>query len=69
MKVKRAETMAFFLCDNCSAVHIGMWRNGQMFAEAIPYDPDAVLADLQTTIAESKARQGITSTPVIANKH
>ncbi|RUV17885.1 MULTISPECIES: hypothetical protein [unclassified Mesorhizobium] len=69
MKVKRAETIAFFLCDECSAVHIGLWRNGQMFAEAIPLDPDAVVADLQATIAESKARQGITNTPVIGHTH
>lgn len=69
MKTKRAETLSFFLCENCSAVHIGMWRNGQMFAEAIPYDADAVLADLQATIAESRARQGITNAPSIGHKH
>lgn len=69
MKVKMVQSMSFFLCENCSAVHIGLWRNGQMFAEAIPMDPDAVVAELQAAIAESKARQGITSSPVIAHKH
>lgn len=69
MKVKRAETMAFFLCEDCASVHIGLWRNGQMFAEAIPYDAEAVLSDLQATIAESKARQGVASTPVIGHRH
>jgi len=69
MKVKMADSMSFYLCEHCSAVHIRMWRNGRLIAEAIPDDPDPIVAALQTTIAESKARQGITNTPSIAHKH
>lgn len=58
MKVKMAETLQFYLCDHCAAVHIGLFRNGKLFAEAIPIDADAVLQDLQATIAESRQRQG-----------
>lgn len=69
MKSKMAHMMAVFLCDHCSAVHVGMWRNGEMFAEAIPMDPDAFAADLLATIAESKARSAGGAAPVIAHKH
>ncbi|MEO3386052.1 hypothetical protein [Mesorhizobium sp. CAU 1741] len=57
MKVKMAESINVFLCDHCAAVHIGMWRNGKMFAEAIPNDAEAVARDLLRTIAESKTLQ------------
>lgn len=60
MKPKIAQSINFFLCEHCSAVHIGMWRNGRMFAEAIPDDPDSVAAALIEAIAESRLRKDVT---------
>lgn len=54
MKVKKAEGLCFFLCENCAAVHIGFWRGGKMFAEAIPDDIDGVAVALNKAIAESR---------------
>jgi hypothetical protein len=59
--MKKQPTMAhsidFFLCEDCAAVHIGMWRNGRMFAEAIPLDIEAVAAALAKAIADSRTRK------------
>jgi hypothetical protein len=55
MKVKMAQTIQVYLCDECASVHIGMFRGGKLFAEAIPFDPKAFAADLQTAIAKSEA--------------
>ena len=57
MKPKKAQSIQFFLCDTCAAVHIGLWRNGQMFAEAIPADIDAVATELQAAIDDSRRRR------------
>jgi hypothetical protein len=57
MKVIRAEKIEVFLCDQCAAVHIGLWRDGTMFAEAIPFDPKTFAGALAEAIAESEARQ------------
>lgn len=57
MKTKMAQSISFFLCEHCASVHIGLWRNGKMFAEAIPTDIDGVAADLNTVIEESHRRQ------------
>lgn len=57
MKVKMAQTIQVYLCDECASVHIGMFRGGKLFAEAIPFDPKAFAADLQIAIAESDALQ------------
>jgi hypothetical protein len=62
MKPRMAQTLQIYLCEHCAAVHIGMFRNGKLFAEAIPNDPDSVLRDLQEAIAESRARQGASDT-------
>ncbi|TGT72959.1 hypothetical protein EN802_13870 [bacterium M00.F.Ca.ET.159.01.1.1] len=69
MKAKMAQSIAIYLCENCASVYIGFYRNGQLFAEAIPNDIDTLAQELAAQIAESKARQGITNTPVIAHKH
>jgi hypothetical protein len=65
-KVKMAQRIGLFLCEHCASVHIGFWRNGQMFAEATPNDIEAVAADLVATIAESRALQGV---PTSESKH
>lgn len=57
MKIKMAHSINVFLCDTCSAVHIGMWRNGKLFAEAIPFDPKTFASDFNEAIAESEAMQ------------
>lgn len=61
MKVKMAQEIRFYLCDECASVHIGLFRNGQLYAEAIPVNPDMVLEDLRLTIAESRLRNAPTS--------
>ncbi|MHB2265005.1 hypothetical protein [Aliihoeflea sp. PC F10.4] len=57
MKIKMAHGINVFMCDKCAAVHIGLWRNGKMFAEAIPFDPKVFAQDLNEAIAESEALQ------------
>lgn len=57
MKIRMAEQITVFLCEHCDAVHIAMWRNGKIFAQAIPMDAAAVAGDLNAAIAESLARQ------------
>lgn len=57
MKPKMAQRISFYLCDHCAAVHIAFWRNGKVFAEAIPDDIGAVAEDLDETIVESVERQ------------
>lgn len=57
MNPKMAHTIQVFLCDECSAVHIGMFRNGKLIAEAIPFDPKAFARDLNAAISESDAMQ------------
>lgn len=69
MTVKMAHSIGFFLCEHCSSVHIGMWRNGEMFAEAIPDNPEMVVAEMQAAIAESNERRGIAPKSVLAHKH
>jgi hypothetical protein len=61
----KAQAIGFFLCPDCNSVHIGFWRNGVMFAEAIPGDIDAVNAEFQKAIADSKAAQS----PVSPARH
>lgn len=56
-RVKKAEQLQIFLCEHCASVHIGLWRGGQMFAEAIPDDPGEVLNELRLAIDESQQRQ------------
>lgn len=58
-KVTKAQQVGFFLCEKCSSVHIGMWRNGEMFAEAIPDDIIAVAMALNETIIASAARKSL----------
>jgi hypothetical protein len=58
MTVKRAEQIEIFLCDHCAAVHIGLFCDGEMFAEAIPTDPIPLLENLAEMIDESDRRQG-----------
>ncbi|MGS1095828.1 hypothetical protein ACVCNR_14720 [Aquamicrobium terrae] len=57
MKPKMAQRISFYLCDHCAAVHIAFWRNGKIFAEAIPDDITAVAQDLDNTIVESIDRR------------
>lgn len=57
MKVKMAQSINVFMCEHCAAVHIGLYRNGKMFAEAIPLDASAFAKDLAEAIAESEALQ------------
>ena len=65
MKPKMAQSINFFLCEHCASVHIGFWRNGRMFAEAIPDDIEGVAAALTETIAESRRLRS----PAPASKH
>lgn len=58
MKVKMAQQMQFYLCGDCSAVHVAFYRNGKIFAEAIPNNPEEMLAELAACIEESKALRG-----------
>lgn len=55
MKIKRAQSISCFICPDCTAVHIGFFRDGKMFAEAIPNDIDAVAADFTDKIKEARA--------------
>lgn len=57
MKPKMADSINIFMCKHCSAVHIGMWRNGKMFAEAIPMQPDALVTDLVEAVEYSRRLQ------------
>lgn len=57
-KVKMAQHMEIYLCEHCAAVHIGFFRDGKLFAEAIPNYPELMLVELQQAIAESQRRQG-----------
>lgn len=57
MKVRMAETIQVYLCEDCASVHIGMFRKGELFAEAIPFDANALARELLAAIAESEARQ------------
>lgn len=57
MAAKRAQEISIFLCENCSAVHIGLFRNGKMFAEAIPDNAGAVLNELRLKVVESQMRR------------
>lgn len=54
---RMAETLTVFLCDHCAAVHIGFWRKGEMFAEAIPDDIEAVARRLEEAVEESRQRR------------
>lgn len=56
-KVKMAQRLSFYLCEHCASVHIAFWRNGEIFAEAIPDDIAAVAEDLDRAIVESVERQ------------
>ncbi|MDB5522810.1 MAG: hypothetical protein JWM58_573 [Rhizobium sp.] len=56
-KVKMAEQIEFYLCDHCAAVHIGFYRQGKLFAEAIPDDPGLMLKEMTDAITKSKQRQ------------
>jgi len=53
-KPKMAQIISAYVCEHCSSVHIGLFRNGRLFAEAIPHDPQAFAADLAKAIAESR---------------
>lgn len=55
---KMAQKISIFLCEHCAAVHIGMWRDGKMFAEAIPADIATLSLELQAAIVESNQRRG-----------
>ncbi len=57
MKIKMAEHIEIYLCDHCASVHIGLYRNGQLFAEAIPNHAEIVLEELTAAVAESQKRQ------------
>lgn len=52
-----AQQLKIYLCEHCAAVHIGFFRNGEMFAEAIPNDADEVLHEMMIAVAESRQRQ------------
>lgn len=60
MTIKKAQVIQVFLCEQCAAVHIGFWRDGRMFAEAIPSDIAAFAADLKEKMDESTRRQRLT---------
>ena len=57
MKPKLAQKISFYLCDHCAAVHIAFYRNGKIFAEAIPEDISAVAEELDRAIVESVERR------------
>lgn len=57
MAIKRAEEIRIFLCEHCASVHIGLFRGGKLFAEAIPNDPEEVLGEMRLAVVESKVRQ------------
>jgi hypothetical protein len=56
--VKRAHHIEIYLCEHCASVHIGLFRDGELFAEAIPNEPALVLDDLTKAVAKSAQRQG-----------
>jgi glutaredoxin len=56
-----AHTIQAFTCPHCAAVHIGMFRNGKMFAEAIPVEIEGFAKSLAEKIAESRERQAAPS--------
>lgn len=57
MKSQMAQSISIFLCEHCASVHISFERNGRMYAEAIPDDIEALAAELNKTITESRARK------------
>jgi len=57
MAVKRAEEISIFLCEHCASVHIGLFRNGKLFAEAIPNEPEEILDEMRLAIVASKVRK------------
>lgn len=65
VKPKMAQSIGVFLCEQCASVHIGFWRNGKMYAEAIPDNIEAVAAELNAAIEESRRRQRGLPAPAI----
>lgn len=56
MNVTMAQQIRVYLCEHCASVHIGLFRNGELFAEAIPNDAEEVLAEMVAAVVESKER-------------
>lgn len=57
-RIKFADQIEVSLCDDCAAVNIELWRDGRVFAVAVPVDPSEFARDLAEAIALSTARQG-----------
>lgn len=61
-KVQKAHGISVFNCEHCSSVHIGLWRNGKMIAEAIPASVETAELfrnDLDAAITEQKRRESL----------
>lgn len=58
MKKKMAQAISVYLCEHCASIHIGMYRGGELFAEAIPDNPGELLNEMRLALAESQLRQG-----------
>lgn len=56
MKVTMAQQIRIYLCEHCSSVHIGFFRNGELFAEAIPNDAELVLDEMVAAVIVSRER-------------
>ena len=61
-KILMAHRISVFNCEFCSSVHIALWRNGKMIAEAIPASvvtAELFRNDLDEAIAEQRRREGL----------
>lgn len=60
-KVTMAHRISVENCECCGGVHIQLWRNGQMFAVAIPSDAgiaEQLSTDLQGAVKVMRAAEG-----------
>lgn len=63
MKPKMAHKISAEICSNpnCGCVHIALWRDGKIFAEAVPVTletADLLAKDILEAAAEIRARKG-----------
>jgi hypothetical protein len=60
-KAKMAHSISVSNCECCGQVHVELWRNGQMFAVAIPNDAataERLAFDIQNAAAEARKHGG-----------
>ena len=63
MKPKMAQSISAATCSNpeCGCVHINLWRDGKIFAQAVPATletAEALAKNILEAAAEMRARKG-----------